>query len=137
MSCFACAQSPWILLVTFHTFNILNSKNGSLTNRRQRQSDGRIKACHRPTPAALLGLSLIIHRVFVCLPQTDKKHSFLLLHLFSPPVCCVCPLSFIRSPLIFHSMLHFSPLFTLCLSLCCISLPRSRSVFIPLFLCTH
>lgn len=68
---------------------------------------------HGETPAAGLGLSLIIHRVFVCLPQTDKKQSFLLPHLFSPPVCCVCPLSFILSPRFFYSMLHFSPPFPL------------------------
>lgn len=134
-SCFTCLQSLWILLVTFHTFNKLNSQNGTLTNCWQRQSDRRIKACHRLTPRDTGSATRFEfdHSQTVCLPATDwkKKHSLTAAPVFSAHVLHLFPLFSILCCI-------FLPLsLSVCLSLCCISVPPSRSVFIPLFLCTH
>lgn len=122
MSCFACAQSLWILLATFRTFNILNSKNVSLTNCWQRQSDGRIKACHRPTRRDTgNGTSFEFdHSKIVCLPATDwqkKKNTLSYCCTCFLRPCCICPL--------FHCRLFFS-------ILCCIFLPLSLCLSFPL-----
>lgn len=133
-----------VSLVTFSTLNnILNSQNGSSTKRWQRQSESKPVTDRRgETPAAPLALSLITHVdcVSACLPvyltQNDKTHNNK-------------KISYTAAPAFSTHMLHLSPLCNLvasilcciilpvCLSLCCISLAPSRSVFIPVFLCTH
>ncbi len=103
--------------------------NGCLTNRWQRQSDGRIKACHWPTrrdSSSATRFEFDHSRwLFVCLPQSDKN---------TPSFCCTCflhpcaasvpPLSFCR--LFFLFCAAFSPF----LSLSC-----SPSVFPLLHFC--
>lgn len=93
---------------------------------------------HGESPEAPLGLSLIIH--VDCL---SACHS---LTKSTPPFCCTCflhpcaasvpPLSFCRLFFLFCAAffsLSLSLLLSVCLSLCCISVPPSRSVFIPPF----
>lgn len=118
-SCFTCLQSLWILLVTFHTFNKLNSQNGTLTADRDSQTaeSKPVTDWHPETPAVPLGLSLIILRLFVCLPQTEKKNTLLLLHLFSPPMCCICSLCFLFCAA-FFSLSHFQSVFPSAAFLC-------------------
>lgn len=77
------------------TFNILNSQNGSLTNHWQRQSDDRIKACHRPTRRDTGSATRFEFDHSVCLPATDWQKTLFLT----------------AAPVFSAHVLHLSPLF--------------------------
>lgn len=91
-------------------------QNVSLTNRWQRQSDGRIKACHRPTRRDTgSGTRFEFdHSRSVCLPATDWQKTLFLTAapVFSTRVLYLSPL-FHSVATFFYSMLHFSPPFPL------------------------
>ncbi len=97
---------------------------------------------HGESPAAPLGLSLIIHVdcLSACHSLTKNTPPFYCTSFLHPCAASVPPLPFCRLFFLFCAAffsLSLSLLLSICLSLCCISVPPSRSVFIPLFLCTH